>query len=119
MVGVSAVVVAIGGVPDVHYVATEFEDRRVGHPVPKHVGPVGVCLITGVAGEAGGELEVPGVGDGVFEVISCQVGVDLPVEATAAGGGWPSELAEDTYRLRKVEGGIGSSTVVGVQMCDD
>lgn len=121
MVSVRAIVVRVGRVPDVHGVTVEFKERGVGHPVPEHVGPVGVGLVPRVAGEAGGELEVAGVGNGIFEIVPCEVGIDLPSQATAAGGGVPEFGLEVVDGLgesdpgRLAGGGVGEVGFSGVE----
>lgn len=59
-------------------------------PVPRLLGPVGVRLVAGVAGQSGCELEEATVGDAVLVIVSVVEGEDLPSESTVAGGVVPA-----------------------------
>lgn len=89
MIGVCAIVIRVGAVPHVGRAAGDFDQWGVCHPVPQHLGPVGVGLIVGIAGESRCELEVSAVGNGVLQIVAREVRINLPAEAATAGRGIP------------------------------
>ena len=80
-VNVGAVLGGVAAVVNVEFVVNV---AHVDHPVPRLVGPRGVCSIVRVASQAGGRVEQDAVRDGVLIVIAVIGWRDLPPKAATA-----------------------------------
>ena len=104
LVDLRAVLRVLGAVVD--GVAGGVHEPRGGHPVPGRGRPGDVGAVVGVPVQAGRQLEETPVRGGVFVVVACVGGVDLPFEAAVAGGTVPA-VGE------VVEGGGGEGEPAG------
>ncbi len=103
-VDVRAVVADVAAIVDV-VVLVDVADTL--HPVPRLVDPLGVGVVAGVAGQAGGDVEEDAVGNGVFVVVAAVGALDLPAHAAVAVGHLPAGHLG-------VEDGLGEGEPLGL-----
>lgn len=85
-----------GGVGDVPVLL--LKQRGCSAPIPNALGPVGICLVSSVQGEAGRKLEQSSVRNRVLCQVTVLVWPNLPAHTTVAATGIPAGVlsVEDT-----------------------